>query len=306
MNAKIPTTIPVVIFVYKRVENLEKLISSLLKNMESNQTDLIIFSDGPKDLTEAPKVEEVRDFVKRIQGFKSIRLEARDKNLGLANSFLTGVSEIFTTYDRAIFLEDDNLVSPNFLFFMNSALEKYELTLDVGCVTGFSFPVARIHRRPYFLLGAETWSFGTWRRVWDEFETDSLKLKTRLDLASKQNKMNMYGFNFYQMLEMQIKGEIDSWGVRWWANAVLNDLLCLYPATSYCINTGWGPEGTHFQNKSKMHSDFFRFREIKNLRWPHEVRASNLALLSLRLFNGLTALKGFLYQIGLSLRGKEL
>ena len=300
------SAVPVVIFVYKRVDTLEMLISSLLSNEESSTTDLIIFSDGPKNIGEVSKVQDVRNFAKSIKGFHSVKLQSREENLGLAGSFLTGVSEIFTTFDKAIFLEDDNLVSSSFLAFMNSALRRYELTNNVGCVTGFSFPITRLQQKPYFLLGAETWSFGTWKRVWDDFEMDSIKLKTMIEQTNKQKKLDMYGFKFYEMLEMQIRGEIDSWGVRWWANAVLKDLLCLYPSSPFCINTGWGPKGTHIQSKSKMHSDISKLQVGRDFKWPSKVHASSLMGLNLKSFNSLVSMKSLLYQIGLSLRRKGL
>jgi len=287
--------VPVVIFVYKRLSTLKKVIESLLENKEASTTDLIFISDGPKNSTEAPLVDEIRGYILDIEGFQSVKLESNEINLGLANSFLGGVTRVFLNYEKAIFLEDDNYVSKNFLFYMKSALLKYENDSKVGCISGFSYPTPFLKRKPYFLRGAETWSFATWRKVWNSFEMDPVKLKSQIDRTNKKRVLNMYGFDFYKMLEMQIAGEIDSWGVRWWTNAVCQDLLCLHPAKPHCVNIGWGPDGTHLDRKTVMHSDILELETNRNLIWLNKPRPSQIMHVYLRIFNSIQKLKSILY-----------
>ena len=96
--------IPVVIFVYKRLDTLKSVIASLLENEEAPTTDLIFISDGPKNSAESTRVDEVRRFILDLKGFQSVKLESNEINLGLANSILSGVTKIFLNYDKAIFL----------------------------------------------------------------------------------------------------------------------------------------------------------------------------------------------------------
>ena len=194
--------VPVVIFVYKRLTTLKKVIESLLENKEASTTDLIFISDGPKNSIETPLVDEVRSYILDLKGFQSVKLESNEINFGLANSYLIGVTKVFLDYEKAIFLEDDNYVSKHFLFYMKSALLKYENVSNVGCISGFSYPTPLLKRKPYFLRGAETWSFATWRRVWNSFEMDPVKLKSQIERTNKKRVLNMYGFDFYKMLEM--------------------------------------------------------------------------------------------------------
>lgn len=287
--------IPVVIFVYKRLNTLKNVIESLLENEEAPNTDLIFISDGPKNSAESKLVDEVRRYILDLKGFQSVKLESSEINLGLANSFLGGINKIFLNYEKAIFLEDDNYVSKNFLFYMKSALLKYENVVNIGCVSGFSYPTPFFKRKPYFLKGAETWSFATWKRVWDSFETDSAKLKSEIDRSNKKRDFNMYGFDFYKMLEMQIAGEIDSWGVRWWANAVCQDLLCLYPAKPHCVNIGWGLDGTHIRSKTRILSSVSKLEAKKDLIWLNKPRPSQLMHLYLRIFNAIEKIKSTIY-----------
>jgi hypothetical protein len=296
--------IPVVIFVYKRLETLKSLLDSLLQNEEAQKTDLIFFSDGPKSLNEEILVEDVRKYISNLEGFQSVTLHTRSSNIGLAKSFLEGVSQIFVKFEKAIFLEDDNLVSERFLSFMNIALQKYEDSENVGCISGFSYPTPYLKRKPYFLKGAETWSFATWRRVWDSFEMDPIKLKMYIDQSNKKFELNMYGFDFYKMLVSQIDGTIDSWGVRWWANAVCQDLLCFYPRNPYCINIGWGLESTHIQRKTRLHYEISKLAIDRNVVWPLNPRPSRVMYYYLRTFNAKEKIKSFLYNVFINLKRK--
>ena len=239
---------PVVLFVYRKLDNTKRVVDSLKNNPESKYSQLIIFSDGPKGEHDIAEVEKVRSFLLTISGFLSINIIIRDHNLGLSNSLITGITETLRKFESAIFIEDDSLLSPFFLNFMNSALDKYENFENVICISGYSYPQYPKPKTPYFLLGAETWSMGTWRRGWANFENDSDKLIERLYRRKLKSKLNMYGFNFYELLLSQQRGEIDSWGVRWWASAVCENLLCLYPPEPHCINIGFNEFATHTKN----------------------------------------------------------
>ena len=61
---------PIVIFSYKRITLLKKLVNSLKKNKLSQKSILYIFSDGPKSLKDVKQVIKVRKYIKKITGFK--------------------------------------------------------------------------------------------------------------------------------------------------------------------------------------------------------------------------------------------
>ena len=119
---------PIVVFGFNRPDALKNTIASLLRNEEAKDSDLFVFVDGPRDgkVGEKEKVEEVREYVKSIKGFKSLHYTFSDRNKGLANSIIKGVSKVINKFGRVIVLEDDLSVQPNFLAFMNQGLEKYE------------------------------------------------------------------------------------------------------------------------------------------------------------------------------------
>jgi len=276
---------PVVVFVYKRLTETMRTIESLIQNPESSSTDLIVFIDGAKDDFEQLEVNRVAQYVSNLTSFKSLEIIQRQSNFGLANSFINGISEVLSKFDAAIFLEDDNLLSRDFLKYMNLTLSKYLKDSKVLAVTGYSFPLIPRKTKPYFIHGAGTWSMGTWARSWKLFESDAVSALQKVDDCGLSSKMNLYGIDFYSMLEKQAKGEIDSWGVRWWATAVIHQMVTLYPGMPLCVNIGGNAQGTHtltsdpLMNKESNLSQNFEFV------FPKSLKPSRMILIRFKLMN---------------------
>ncbi|MDO8610865.1 MAG: glycosyltransferase, partial [bacterium] len=145
---------PIILFVYARPHHTKKTIEALLDNSEAVNSDLIIFSDGPKSNQEYQVVNEVRSYISLITGFKSITLHFNDSNLGLAESIIHGVTSILKKHEQVIVLEDDIVTSPFFLKYMNEALEKYKNNNNVASIHGYIYPVDISLPETFFLQGA--------------------------------------------------------------------------------------------------------------------------------------------------------
>jgi hypothetical protein len=99
----------------------------------------------------------------------------------------------------------------------------------------------------FFLRGADCWGWATWARGWDVFDPDAQRLLNMVNERKVTKSFNYDGaYDFKKMLASQIRGEVDSWAVRWYASAFLNHKLTLYPRTSLVINIGADGSGTHF------------------------------------------------------------
>ena len=110
---------PIVVFTYNRPSHTQKTIESLGKNIYAEKSELFIFSDGGKDENSWQKVEQVRKYLKTINGFKKVTIIESSFNKGLANSIIFGANKMFEDYERIIVLEDDILTSKYFLKYMN-------------------------------------------------------------------------------------------------------------------------------------------------------------------------------------------
>jgi glycosyltransferase involved in cell wall biosynthesis len=237
---------PIVLFAYNRLWHTKQTIESLLQNAESAESELYIFSDGPKNEIAAKQVTELREYLKQIAGFNKVHIIFHEENLGLANSIISGVTEILSHYDKIIVLEDDLISSPFFLKYMNDSLNLYEKDSEVIAVHGYTPPVDTKNETTFFLKGADSWGWGTWRRSWALFEKDGKKLLNELKAKKLLPEFNYHNsYPYTQMLIDQIDGKNNSWAIRWQAVAFIHNGLSLYPGKSLIKNIGLDGSGTH-------------------------------------------------------------
>lgn len=242
---------PICLFVYKRQNLTELTINYLKENLYSKESDLYIFSDAAKYNDEDKSVNEVREYINGIDGFNNIYIKEQTSNLGLANSIISGVTEVINKFGKIIVLEDDLITSKYFLKYMNEALDKYQNEDRVISIHGYIYPIKKKLPYTFFIKGTDCWGWGTWKNRWDLFEKDGQLLLKQL----RENNL-LYSFdhngstNNVKMLRRQIRGEIDSWAIRWHASAFLKDKLTLYPGKSLVNNIGMGGASTHVKHTS--------------------------------------------------------
>jgi len=242
---------PIALFTYNRADHTKQAVESLLKNEEAKYSDLFIFSDGPKNEKAKKGVEENRKYIKTLsnsplkgEGFRSVTIIEREKNWGLANSLIAGITEIVNKYGRVIVVEDDLILSPYFLQFMNEALEKYKDEDKVASISAFLNPIDCKAPETFFLRYFACWGWATWKRGWDILNMDANALLKQL--RWKKSDFNIKdSHNFYGMLYCQKVGLIDSWAVRFYASQFLAGKLQLFPGKSMATQTGTDGSGTH-------------------------------------------------------------
>ncbi len=238
---------PIILFTYKRIP--DQLIDSLLKNNLSSKSDLIIYSDGAKSSFDEDDISEARKYLKCIVGFKSIKIIEAPKNKGLANSIIDGVSEVLDEYGKIIVLEDDLIVSKDFLEYMNDALNFYDADKKIWSIAGYGPKLPCLDNYEddlYLSTRGSSWGWATWKDRWDTIDwevKDFDNLKQDKDL---QNKFNLGGNDMYKMLELQMLGKIDSWAIRWCYSQFKLNAYTVYPKRSKVINNGFSDnKGTH-------------------------------------------------------------
>src|ERR1700682_3696549 len=98
---------PIALFSYNRLLHIRRTVEALEKNELATASDLFIFSDGAKTEADKKNVDEVRQYLTGIKGFKSVKLISRETNFGLAENIISGVSQIINEFGNIIVLEDD-------------------------------------------------------------------------------------------------------------------------------------------------------------------------------------------------------
>ena len=258
------TLAPIVLFVYNRPWHSQQTIEALQKNELSSESELFIYSDAPKAEKDQEKVQEVRDYVHSIGGFKKLTIIERVENWGLANSIVDGVTAIVNQYGKVIVLEDDLVTSPYFLKFMNNALNYYQNQQKVMHISGWNYPINNNGFDDVFLWRLmNCWGWATWKDRWINYEKD---VKKTISEFSKQDieKLNLDGIDdiWAQVIANKEK-KISTWAIFWYVSIFKKNGLCLNPTQTFVENIGNDGSGMHCGESDAYKSNLSELNTIQ-------------------------------------------
>ena len=237
---------PILLFTYNRLAHTRRCVEALLKNSLATESELFIYSDGAKDDTQQAAVNEVRYYIHNIRGFKQITIILRDENWGLARNIIDGVTTQVNRYGKVIVLEDDLVVAPYFLQFMNDALETYKYEPKVGHIQACDFTQEPTLPDTFFIRWTGSWGWATWDRAWKHFNPNGQELLQELEERKLTYTFDFNGkYGYTRMLRRQIAGKNNSWAIRWNASLFLKGILSLNVGRSLVQNEGFDGSGTH-------------------------------------------------------------
>lgn len=254
---------PIVVFVYKRAVHTEQCLQALSKSIGADLSDLIIFCDGPKTENDKADVSEVRTLVKEFAAtsvFRSVKIIESEENNGLANSIISGVSMVLEQYGRVIVVEDDLIVSDDFLQYMNGALEYYKNNPEIGSISAYTYPIDYLKNYSkdiYVIRKGECWGWATWKDRWDQVDWEVKDFNEYKKSRKQQKAFKALEYGLDNMLKCQMEGKIDSWAVRWCFHLFKNGLLTVYPSVSRAKNIGMDGSGTHCQQVKGKGADLY-------------------------------------------------
>lgn len=248
MNA---TLAPVVVFAYNRPLHLQRTLDALAACRLADRTHVHVFADGPRKPAAAEAVAEVRRVLAlaaEAGRFATFNFQASEVNLGLANSIIRGVGQVIAAHGRAIVLEDDLLVTADFLEFMNDCLTFYAADPSVGAVTGFSplqaLPACCVDD-VYLTNRNSSQGWGTWSRVWERVDWTASGAERLARDYGMRRAFNREGNDRYDRLRRQLAGRIDSWSIRFGLSLFLQGMGTVYPAVNRIANIGYDGTGIH-------------------------------------------------------------
>ncbi|HEY4288437.1 MAG TPA: sugar transferase [Puia sp.] len=241
---------PILLFTYKRLDQTRLTVEALQRNHLSNESELYIFSDGPATDADAEKVQGVREYLKTVGGFKKTTIKMADRNLGLANSIIGGVTELIDIYGKVIVLEDDLVTSSNFLAFCNQALSHYKADPQVFSISGYTRPISGLKDNGvYFTSRASSWGWASWKEKWNEVDW-AVKDYAGFSLDGRARRaFNKMGSDMAGMLDKQMRGELDSWAIRWCYHQFRKNYVTVFPATSKIRNIGFTENASNTTNR---------------------------------------------------------
>jgi hypothetical protein len=247
---------PIALFVYNRPFHTRQTVTSLGKNELAAESDLFIFSDAAKTPQAASAVEEVRRYIAAVSGFRSVSIIQREENYGLARSITAGVTQLVEQRGRVIVLEDDLVTSPQFLGYMNAALERYEHDEEVMQIAGYMFPVTlQPGEDALFLPFISSWGWATWRRAWRHFNRREDGFDRILSDAALMRRFDLNGrYQYTKILKAQRRKKVDSWAIYWYVSVFTRGGLVLFPKKTLVRNVGFDGPGVNC-TVSELHQE---------------------------------------------------
>lgn len=237
---------PIALFVYNRPAHVRRTLEHLARCSGFSASRLVVFCDGPKSSGDTDAVHAARRVVHDLAPAAEI-VEATE-NRGLAASIMRGVGRLVGESGRVIVVEDDLIVHPAFLEFLNAGLDRFADSERVMQVSGHLVPVPSFadRREALFLPFTTTWGWATWARAWQHFNPDvggSVVLDRDIAMRRRFNLDGAYDYAF--MMALQRAGAIDAWGPRWYWSVFACNGLVLFPPQSLVQNAGMDGSGTN-------------------------------------------------------------
>ena len=238
---------PVALFMFNRPEHLRRTIESLKRCDGFNESPIIVFGDGARYERDIAAVEATRHIAHELLGDQA-EYRLSETNKGLARSIIDGVEILLARHGRVIVVEDDLVLAPSFLRFLNEGLDHYADDERVYQVSGHMFDVRDfVQRREALLLPmTTTWGWATWARAWKYFDPTATGWESLRQDHALRKRFNLNGsYDYTQMLERQMSKQIQSWGIRWYWSVFMRGGLSCFPPRSLVANIGMDGTGTH-------------------------------------------------------------
>lgn len=160
---------PIIIPTLCRSEHFIRLIESLKRNTWAKYTHIYISLDFPINEKHVKGWKEINEYVELndFSMFAGFHFLKQKSNIGWVYNMWWLCDYISESYDRWIYLEDDEECSPNFIEYIDKCLDYYENDQDVYGVCGFNFPIKwKVSDGATCLkqnVCATVWGMGLWR-----------------------------------------------------------------------------------------------------------------------------------------------
>jgi hypothetical protein len=241
-------TIPALVIAFNRPKKLEQTLFSLA---QTDVKEVVVSLDGPRE--NAKDGIRIAECTLVIEGFRdafdSLTIKQNNENLGCRRALQKAIGDFFQIYDRGVIIEDDILVSQQFIDFATWALTEYEEDKNVWVINGWSpFNPGEIKPLPWLSRIPIVWGWATWRDRWEKYDPDiedsdlirPSELKTNLSLPFSE-EFDIYWTNGFS----QIREGFDTWDYQLVFSMWKNGGMALTPPSRLTQNIGFDNEATH-------------------------------------------------------------
>lgn len=237
---------PVLILAYNRADKVADLIDSLRPLAPST---VLVGVDGPRlnKMNDTEKVAEVHKALESINWTDDVQILGRAENLGLKRAVIDSVDWAIDAYGKAIVIEEDVVVGPQFLDFMNQMLDLYANNHSIGHISGYNVvphdyvgtTSMRLTRYP------ESIAWATWNRAWTNFD-EQLTWGANCSINElRQVVGSSLGALKWKLNFLDAKNDrISTWAYRWIASMWSQDQYVVSPNVNLVSYSGFD-SGSH-------------------------------------------------------------
>jgi len=268
---------PIAVFGFNRAASLYQVFLSLSNNKESISSILYFFLDGPKSKKDVVAQNEILKHLSLFnENFKKINIIQSNENKGLKKSIIEGLNYVFENHETCIVIEDDIVVSENFLEFMNLSLNRYN-SFDIAAISGYQYPIKLNDNYIYKSTMFSCWGWATWKPKWRKLNLNCSYLLKKLFLSNPIKFAVSFHFTYIEQLLLNRYKVIDTWFIYWYATNYINKKECIYPPKTLVENIGFNESGT---NADKDYEDVFysSYADFSKINFANQIQTIPLKL----------------------------
>jgi hypothetical protein len=242
---------PILITAFRRPELLTRVVEAL-KGIDN---PVYFWIDGPR--TTGRESQLVSDCI-RIANQASLNtfaVKINQINIG-TDSVANGITWVLKTHPRVIVIEEDILVSKDFIQFAEQMLDEYESDLRIGSITAMNNVPTKYLSHPKnsyrFSVYFYAWGWATWANRWEHIITDMSDWDYRNVKWPCTSKSFLSKMRWKRSMEEVRTGRSPGlWDYRWIYTYWSNNWMTVVPNHNLATNIGFGETATHTRIEPK-------------------------------------------------------
>lgn len=247
---------PILLITFNRPEHVKHVLDAI---SAVSPTELFVFQDGPRNENDKDLCAEVRSILnERISWPCNKYTYYSEINLGCGPGPATAITWFFNHVESGIIMEDDCIPSPDFFFYCENLLSKYETDERIGFIGGCNYGYLSLNNASYTFSSGhhETWGWATWRRTWrifDYYLNDISKVTFRQTVKKyfKTFKQREYWMDIFLKVKKD-RFKDSCWDYQFYFSMWINGMLAISPNYNLVSNNGFGEDATHTHNKDSQ------------------------------------------------------
>lgn len=250
-------SVPVVMFVFKRLESLDQIIGRI-RTVKPQR--MYILSDGPRNDQEKDAVLAVRKKIDELIDWEcQVIKNYATKNRGVYENIGLGAKWVFEREESAIFLEDDNLPETTFFEYCSELLEKYRDDSRILWVCGSNYlerynaqdGASYVFTRHMLPCGWASWS-DKFNEYYDGelelFKDNIVRKRVRTEYENKKLYIQQSRDALGELHRKEKKEKFNSWDYQMAVSIRENSVYGIAPCNNQIKNIGVDQMSIHGGN----------------------------------------------------------